>query len=132
MSINYCQIIEPMEIYPHDLQRIIELLETVLYPKNSVDQALMVGITSFLRLEIEKHEQKLAEGFRQELSDAAWANEPHDGHYVVTWSASGEPVNEATGKTEVTVAPDFPYPEGTAENKRATKKVAKKTKKKAK
>lgn len=53
-NINYCAIVQPIEVYPTDLERIIEILESTLWPKNSVDQAVMKGLTNFLRGEIEK------------------------------------------------------------------------------
>ncbi len=120
MQVNYCTIIPPMEIYPDDLRRIMVLLETVLFPINTVDQFLMKGITDFMRGKLIDYETRQQDQFKD--------------MYVTTWTCCGgenedNPANEAN--TEVTVAPDYPY--ATEEEKeeieeRVAKIVAKKRK----
>jgi hypothetical protein len=118
MNVNYCAIVEPMNIYPDDLRKIMVLLETVLFPTNTVDQNLMLGITNFMREKLIDYETEQQAKFSNmyEMS--------------VTFTSDGEACNLATeSNTEVTVSPDFPYPEGTAEKNRAAKKAKKRGKK---
>ncbi len=113
MQVNYCAIIPPMEIYPDDLRRIMVLLETVLFPTNTIDQFLMQGVTNFIR-------EKLVEYETQRQKDFLSMNAG-----TLTFSY-GEGINTGTEtNTEVTVAPDYPYPEGTAEKNRSKKKAKK-------
>lgn len=124
MQVNYCNIIPPMEIYPDDLRRIMVLLETVLFPTNTVDQFLMKGITDFMRGKLIDYETRQREQFKD--------------MYVTTWtSVDGEACNLADesntyeSKTAVTVATDFPFAteEEQAEiEERVAKRVAKKRK----
>jgi len=122
MNINYCAIVKLMEIYPDDLRRIVVLLETVLFPTNKVDQYLMSGITNFMREKLVEYENRQQEHFSDLLKNSAVTGASPEGNYTVSWTTTDE---EDVDKTEVTVAPDFPYPEGTAEKKRASKKAKK-------
>lgn len=117
MNVNYMTIVQPMRIYPHEIQRILTVLETLLWPKDEIDQGVMYVITSFLRSKLEEYEKQQAEEFSSMC--------------VGTWTCcDGEENNPgAETNTEVTVSPDFPYPEGTAEKNRATKKEKKRGKK---
>lgn len=121
MNINYCAIVEPMAIYPDDLRQIMILLDTVLFPTGTVNQFLMKGITDFMREKLNEYELQ---------QHANFSKIP-----VGTWTCSECSDEEAANgpgtetNTEVTVSPDFPYPEGTAEKNRAKKKSKKRGKK---
>jgi hypothetical protein len=120
LQMNYCQIIPPLDIYPDDLRKIMVLLETVLFPTNTVDQHLMCGITEFMRNKLIEYENRQHEKF----SDMR----------VATWTSSdGEacsPANEAN--TEVNVAPNFPYASEEEKQEIKAKSVKKAKKRKAK
>lgn len=117
MSVNYCAIIQPMRIYPHEVRDLLKILETLLWPKGEIDQALMFVITTFLRNKLEEYNTQQAEEFSSMcigtlVSSENRADLPSETH------------------TEVTVAPDYPYPEGTAEKNRSKKKAKSKKGKK--
>jgi hypothetical protein len=119
MNVNYMAIIQPMRIYPHEIQRILDVLETLLWPKDEIDQGVMYVITSFLRSKLEEYEKQQAEEFSSMC--------------VGTWTCcEGEENNPGTEThTEVSVAADFPY--ATEEEKKEIKKnTAKKAAKKRK